>query len=199
MLLSHAHLDHTIGLTFLLDVLFQRPVERLRIWGESEKIAAVRDHLFHELIFPAPINAEWIAIEDQREFEIGDTKIAWRRQQHPGGSVAYRLDWPGGKRLVYATDTTGDTSDEQTQWSRDADLLMHECYFRDDDEQWARKTGHSWSSRVAEVAAASNPKKLLLTHINPLEMSDDPVDIESIRAKVDSEVFLATDGMTLDF
>ena len=61
------------------------------------------------------------------------------------------------------------------------------------------KTGHSWSSRVAEVAAASNPKRLLLTHINPLEMSDDPVDIESIRAKVDSEVLLATDGMTLDF
>ena len=199
VLLSHAHLDHTFGLTFLLDVLFQRPVERLRIWGESEKIAAVRDHLFHELIFPAPIDAEWIAIEDQKEFEIGDIRIAWRRQQHPGGSVAYRLDWPSGKRLVYATDTTGDTSDEHAQWSCDADVLMHECYFRDDAEEWALKTGHCWSSRVAEVAAASNPKRLLLTHINPLEISEDPVDIELIRAKVDSEVLLAVDGMKLDF
>jgi ribonuclease BN (tRNA processing enzyme) len=199
VLLSHAHLDHSFGLTFLLDVLFQRPVDRLRIWGEADKITAIRDHLFHELIFPAPINAEWIAIDGQQEIEIGETKITWRPQVHPGGSVAYRLDWPSGKRLVYATDTTGDTSDEHAEWSRGADLLMHECYFRDDAEQWALKTGHSWSSRVAEVTAASKPKKLLLTHINPLEMSDDPVDIESIRAKVESEVILATDGLALDF
>jgi ribonuclease BN (tRNA processing enzyme) len=199
VLLSHAHLDHTFGLTFLLDVLFQRPVEKLRIWGESAKIDAVKNHLFHELIFPAPLNAEWFSIDDRKEFEINGTKISWRPQEHPNGSVAYRLDWASGKRLVYATDTTGDTSDEHTEWSRDADLLMHECYFRDSAEEWALKTGHSWTSRVAEVAAASKPKKLLLTHINPLEVSDDPVDIESIRSRVPSEVLLATDGMSLDF
>jgi ribonuclease Z len=199
LLLSHAHLDHTVGLTFLLDVLFERPVERLRIWGESEKIAAVRDHLFHELIFPVPLNAEWIPIDDQSEFRIGEIDVGWRRQEHPGGSVAYRLDWPQGKRLVYATDTTGDTSGEHANWSREADLLMHECNFRDSASEWALKTGHSWSSRVAEVAAASKPKKLLLTHINPLEASQDPVDLESIQAKVESEVILATDGLTIEF
>jgi ribonuclease Z len=199
LLLSHAHLDHTVGLTFLLDVLFERPVERLRIWGESEKIAAVRDHLFHELIFPVPLNAEWIPIDDQSQFRIGEIDVGWRRQEHPGGSVAYRLDWPQGKRLVYATDTTGDTSGEHASWSREADLLMHECYFRDSASEWALKTGHSWSSRVAEVAAASKPKKLLLTHINPLEASDDPVELESIQAKVESEVILATDGLTIEF
>jgi ribonuclease Z len=199
LLLSHAHLDHTVGLTFLLDVLFERPVERLRIWGESEKIAAVRDHLFHELIFPVPLNAEWIPIDDQSEFRIGEIDVGWRQQEHPGGSVAYRLDWPQGKRLVYATDTTGDTSGEHASWSREADLLMHECYFRDSASEWALKTGHSWSSRVAEVAAASKPKKLLLTHINPLEASDDPVELESIQAKVESEVILATDGLTIEF
>ena len=199
VLLSHAHLDHTFGLTFLLDVLFQRPVKQVRMWGESDKLDAIRQHLFHELIFPAPLSAEWIAIDDKEEFEINGTKIGWRPQNHPGGSVAYRLDFSSGKRLVYATDTTGDTSDEHTEWSRNADLLMHECYFRDDAEEWALKTGHSWTSRVAEVAAASKPKRLLLTHINPLEMSDDPIDIESIRARVESEVLLAEDGMMVDF
>ena len=200
VLLSHAHLDHTFGLTFLLDVLFERPVKNLRIWGESDKIAAIREHLFHELIFPAPLNAEWIAIDDREEFQIGEAKIRWRPQEHPGGSVAYRLDWASaGKRLVYATDTTGDTSDEHAQWSREADLLMHECYFRDSASEWAIKTGHSWTSRVAEVAKASNPKKLLLTHINPLELSDDPVDVQAIRQRVAAEVLLARDGMAVDF
>lgn len=199
VLLSHAHLDHSFGLTFLLDVLFQRPVQRVRIWGESAKIEAIHQHLFNDLLFPAPIDAEWMSIDGQDEFVIGETRIAWRPQQHPGGSVAYRLDWPSGKRLVYATDTTGDTSEEHAAWSENADLLMHECYFRDDAMEWAVKTGHSWTSRVAEVAEASNPKKLLLTHINPLEDSDDPCDIESIRARVEGEVILATDGMEVDF
>ena len=199
VLLSHAHLDHTFGLTFLLDVLFERPVRMVRIWGESAKIQAVREHLFHELIFPAPLSAQWLPIDDLTEWEIGDTKISWRHQEHPGGSVAYRIDWPDGKRLVYATDTSGDTSDEHAQWSLEADLLMHECYFRDDSKKWAIKTGHTWSSRAADVANTSNPKKLLLTHINPLETSDDPIDIKSIRRKVSAEVILAQDGLIVDF
>ena len=204
VLLSHAHLDHTFGLTFLLDVLFEcaesgRPVERVRIWGESDKLQAIQDHLFHELIFPAPLKAEWIAIDQRPEFEINGVKVAWRPQDHPGGSVAYRLDWESGKRLVYATDTTGDASDKHAKWSHGADLLMHECYFRDSAEEWARKTGHSWTSRVVEVTNASQPKRLMLTHINPIETSEDPVNIDSIRQRVDAEVILATDKATIDF
>ncbi|TWU60150.1 ribonuclease Z [Rubripirellula tenax] len=210
VLLSHAHLDHTFGLTFLLDVLFEaeklrgRPLDSLTIYGEAAKIDAIRNHLFHELIFPAQLSAEWVAIDKKREFSIRDVQVAWRPQDHPGGSVAYRLDWkPDGdrpaKRLVYATDTTGDLSDEHAVWSDGADLLMHECYFGDNASDWAKKTGHSWTSRVVDVASRSNPKTLLLTHINPIESSDDPVDVESIRRRLDAKVVLATDEMVLEF
>ncbi|MCP4890539.1 MAG: MBL fold metallo-hydrolase [Planctomycetaceae bacterium] len=199
VLLSHAHLDHTFGLTFLLDILFQRPVKKLRIWGEREKIEVISQHLFQELIFPAPLKAEWIPIDEQPTFQIGSATISWRRQQHPGGSVAYRVEWPDGKRLVYATDTTGDTSEEYARWSHNADLLMHECNFRDDSEKWAIETGHSWTSRVAEVACASKPRQLLVTHLNPLETSDDPVDIEAIRSRVDCPCQVAADEMVVDF
>ena len=200
ILLSHAHLDHTFGLTTLLDVLFEHPVERVRIWGESAKLEAIQHHLFNELIFPASLDAEWISIDDREEFQIGDATIRWRPQEHPGGSVAYRLDWAKqGKRLVYATDTTGDTSPEHAAWCDGPDLLMHECYFRDGAADWAIKTGHSWTSRVAEVACGCDPVKLLLTHINPIERSDDPVSMGQIQAKIGGEVILATDGLTLEF
>lgn len=199
ILLSHAHLDHTIGLTFLLDILHQRPVKRLRIWGEGDKLAAVREHLFHPLLFPAELDAQWKSIDDHPQFQIANVDIAWRTQQHPGGSVAYRIDWPSGERLVYATDTTGDTGKEHSRWSRHANLLVHECYFRDSESQWAEETGHSWTGRVAEVAAASKPKKLLLTHVNPIETSDDPIDLGSIQAKLDCEVVLANDQTIVDF
>ena len=199
ILLSHAHLDHTIGLTFLLDVFYQRPVGQLRIWAEAAKITAVREHLFDQLLFPAQLDAEWLAIDERPEFQIGDVQCSWLPQEHPGGSVAYRLTWPDGKRLIYATDTTGNTSDSYRSWSEDTDLLMHECYFRDDSAEWAQKTGHSWVARVIEVAQATRPKKLLLTHLNPLETSSDPVGIDQIRSQLDCEVILAEDELVVEF
>ena len=48
--------------------------------------------------------------------------------------------------------------------------MMHECYFRDSAKEWALKTGHSWSSQVAEIAGRAQAAKLLLTHVNPLEV-----------------------------
>ncbi|MGI9468901.1 MAG: MBL fold metallo-hydrolase [Rubripirellula sp.] len=199
ILLSHAHLDHTAGLTFLLDVLANHPLDEIQIWGESEKLAAVRDHLFHPLIFPAKLNASWNPIDDAAEFAIGETKVSWRRQNHPGGSVAYRLDWPNGKRLVYSTDTTGDSSPEYVEWSRHADLLMHECYFRNEASEWAQETGHSWTDRVAEIATLNTPKKLLLTHMNPLEHASDPVQSDLIRERIDAETLIAKDGLKIEF
>lgn len=207
ILLSHAHLDHICGLTFLLDVFYERPVGQLRIWAEAAKIEAIKTHLFHELIFPVPLDAQWIAIDDQSEFQIGDVSVRWRPQQHPGGSVGYRLDWASGKRLVYATDTTGDTSPEAIEWYRGADLLMHECYFQDSAEEFAVKTGHSWSSRVAQIAGKAKPRQLLLSHLNPLdhfpgesaEKTESGVEVEKIQRLVSSQVILAADGLVVDF
>ncbi|TWT49327.1 ribonuclease Z [Rubripirellula amarantea] len=200
ILLSHAHLDHILGLTFLLDVLHESSVKKIRIWGEATKLQAVQDHLFHPLIFPMPLECEWNPIDDLESFTINDAEITFRHQEHPGGSIAYRIDWQSPrKRLVYATDTTGDLSDEHAHWSQDADLLMHECYFRDEASHWALRTGHCWTSRVAQVAAKSKPKQLLLTHINPIETRDDPIDIASIRRQIECKAILAEDEMLVEF
>ena len=220
ILLSHAHLDHTFGLTFLLDVLYElesvhkRPVRQLRIWGEAEKLDAIRQHLFSELIFPVQLDqqlgAQWCEIDDLDEFTIGQAngggqaQVRWRRQQHPGGSVAYRLDWKkqadqGEKKLVYATDTTGDLSDEASRWSGQADLLMHECYFGDSGKEFAEKTGHCWTSRLIDVVRRTRPGKTLVTHLNPLDLQEDPVAIERIRRSVDGEIILADDQLVIDF
>ncbi len=200
VLLSHAHMDHTFGLTFLLDTLYERPVKSLRIWGEQDKLDAIQQHLFNELLFPVPLVAEWCPIDEFTKFQIGTATVTWQPQEHPGGSVAYRIDWPQqGKALVYATDTTGDISPGSSEWKQGADLLMHECYFRDSAEKWARKTGHCWTSRLIEVTQACEPKKLLVTHINPIEKSSDPIDLDVIRQEVGCEVVLAVDELNLDF
>lgn len=201
ILLSHAHLDHVAGLTFLLDVLQQRPVEKIRIWGEREKLDAVGEHLFSRLLFPVPIEAEWCAIDELDQFSIGDCMVTWRRQEHPGTSVGYRLEWPQERRLLYLTDTTGDDTAEAIRWYAGADLMMHECYFPAELTQWAVKTGHTWTGRLAEIAAAAAPKQLLLTHVNPLDRDPDKMAGEVIKSLEGSgiKISLACDRDVLEF
>ena len=229
VLLSHAHLDHTFGLTFLVGMLARRPLDRLAVWGEPDKLAAIREHLFHELLFPVPLPASWNGVVAGESFEAGGAvapgkasdratvevsgessepqgapgtgaaRVSTRRQTHPGGSVAYRLDWPNGKSLVYATDTTGDHSPEVLEWMSGADLLVHECYFRDRQRAWAERTGHSWTSQVAEVAAATRPGTLVLTHIDPSSEEADPVDLAAIGKSYSGRVVVGEDGLVIDF
>jgi len=188
ILLSHAHLDHVVGLTFLLDILHQRPVEQVRVWGQAKKIEAIRTLLSSEDIFPVELPVQWHAIDangasDQdAALEIAGTRVSWRGQEHPGGSVAYRIDWPSSnaqpaRSFVYATDTTGATDPDVLRWMSNADVLLHECNFHDDQIQWATLTGHCYLGKVAEVGEATHPQRILLTHINPIdELQLDPND-----------------------
>ena len=50
--LSHAHLDHVAGLTYLINVVPADVVRNTTVHGEAAKLAAVREHLFAEPIFP---------------------------------------------------------------------------------------------------------------------------------------------------
>jgi ribonuclease Z len=202
ILLSHAHLDHIIGLTFLLDVMYQHPLKVVNVWGEQSKLHAIQEHLFNELIFPANIAVQWKPIDAEPAFLIGAAEnihVDWRVQEHPGGSVAYRLRWDNPRKvLIYATDTVGDRSESCRSWMSEADLLMHECYFRDEQQQWAIKTGHCWTSRAAQIARDANVKRLLLTHINPLATDDDPVDLAKAMAEF-ANTRVACDGDVVDF
>ncbi|QEG41365.1 MBL fold metallo-hydrolase [Roseimaritima ulvae] len=197
ILLSHAHLDHVVGLTFLLSVLHQRPVETVRVWGQRSKLQAIREHLFHESLFPVQLDVEWIALEDRVPELLGNGRVRWFPLQHPGGSVGYRIDWPDHS-LAYVSDTTGDPIADYVSVIRGVDLLLHECNFRDKQVAWAEKTGHSWTNRVASVAQVAAVGQLALVHLNPLETGEDPVGLDSARAVFPNTV-VAADKLVLDF
>lgn len=197
ILLSHAHLDHVVGLTFLLSVLHQRPVETVRVWGQRSKLDAIRTHLFNESLFPVQLDVEWIALEDRLPDLLGKPQVRWFPLEHPGGSVGYRIDWPDHS-LAYVSDTTGDPIADYVSIIKGVDLLLHECNFRDEQVGWAEKTGHSWTNRVASVAKVAAVRQLALVHLNPLETGPDPVGLESAMAVFPNTV-VAADKLVLDF
>ena len=52
--LTHAHLDHVLGLTYLLDVVPPNVLERTTVYGSANKLDAIRTHLFCDTLFPGP-------------------------------------------------------------------------------------------------------------------------------------------------
>jgi ribonuclease BN (tRNA processing enzyme) len=200
IVLSHAHLDHVVGLTFLLDVLHQRPIERVRVWGQAEKLAAIRDHLFHPLIFPVQLDVQWCPIELDTVTQLtSGVEATAFPLEHPGAAFGYRFDWPrAGKSLAYVTDSYTQLDAPWIDKLRGVDLLMHECNFRDEKQDWAIKTGHTWTTRACEVARTTEAKALMMIHINPLEEQDDPVGLETARS-VFPQTLVARDNALVEF
>src|SRR5512133_1392408 len=65
LFLTHAHLDHSAGLTFLFSVLMEHPLERLTIHGEAAKLQGIKEHLFSESLFPVSPPWEFRILEKQ--------------------------------------------------------------------------------------------------------------------------------------
>jgi ribonuclease BN (tRNA processing enzyme) len=117
--------------------------------------------------------------------------------EHPGGSVGYRLDW-SDRSLAYVTDTTATPGADYIEKIRGVDVLVHECYFNDDQTDQARLTGHSCLTQVCRVASKASVGMLLLTHINPLADADHPLDLDLAR-RIFPDVMVAKDGMVVEF
>lgn len=194
--LSHAHLDHVVGLTFLLEVLHGREMERVTIHGEPAKLAAVCQHLYDELLFPVAPLYEFRPIAPRTELAGGGV-LTWFPLVHPGGSIGFRLDWPG-RSLAYVTDTTAKAGADYVDKIRGVDVLLHECYFPDGNEAFAEKTGHSCTTPTAQVAREGGVGRLILVHVAPHSIADDPIGLATARA-IFPATQIAEDNMVVDF
>ena len=192
--LSHAHLDHCIGITFLFDVLWEKDVSQVIVYSEPEKIAAIKEHLFNKTLFPAMPDIEFRAY-DGAPIEFDDVTISTFPLKHPGGSIGFRMEG-GGKSIGYVTDTIAHPTADYVDQIRDLDLLVHECYFPDGWEERAELTGHSCLSPVCQVAKASNAGELILVHINPLDENADWLDLNLARS-IFPKVTVAEDKLVI--
>ena len=193
--LTHAHLDHVVGLTFLFDVLYEKEMQRVSVRGDAAKLKALQEHLFAEDLFPIQPPFDWEPLDGAVTLSDGG-RVTYFPLEHPGGSLGYRIDWPDHS-MAYVTDTCADPAADYVERIRGVDVLLHECYFPDEWKDHARLTGHSWTSAVAETALAAEVGQLILVHINPLSADDDPVGLAQARA-IFSSTELAYDGMEVD-
>jgi len=192
--LTHAHLDHVAGLTYILSAFATGTLKRAHVHAAEATLTAVREHLFAKPLFPVTPAYEFHPLVPRVGIPEGGV-LTHISLGHPGGSVGYRIDWPG-KSLAFITDTSVDGT--YTEFVRGVDLLIHECYLPDARGEWAQKTGHSHTTPVAELARDAGAGQLVLIHIDPRFTEADPIDLKRARS-IFPRTELTEDLMVVEF
>jgi ribonuclease BN (tRNA processing enzyme) len=166
IVLTHFHLDHVIGLSYLpgLDV-------KPHVWAPGEALYGLPSRDLLARLVGAPLFA--LSIDDVagevREVgadvvPIPSFEVRWRRQDyHPHPTLALRLD----DELTHCTDTAPDPAN--VAFASGSDLLFHEAWFAEDGDD----PGHSSARVAAVIARDAAVGRLVLVHVNPLSASTD--------------------------
>lgn len=201
--LTHAHLDHIIGLTYYWGLTQQRQIGPISVWGSEKTLKAVQNLLFSEPLFPktppyqfVPISAgENVTIETHRS-ECDAILVRPISLAHPGGSLGYRFQM-GSQSVAYITDTTVEALPAYREVIRGVDVLIHEAFYPGGYEELAEKTGHVTISQAAQVARDTGVKRLVIVHLNPLLDCDGKKEQDE-AARVFPQTIVATDNCVVE-
>lgn len=171
IILSHYHLDHVVGLSYLPAVWHRGPVRLFApafplVDAEPEETL---ERLLSPPLFSSPLSrfpgpVEVVAVREE-EFQAGGAAVRVWRQNHPGGSIGMRV----GKDLAYLTDTTVEA--DSLAGAAGASLLIHEVWATDEEAVTAAEKGHSHVSAVAELARLARVRQILAVHHHPRRTS----------------------------
>lgn len=173
---THTHLDHITGLTFFAPLFEER--NSVRLWaGHLEAphtLKTVVSRLMQAPLYPVSLEV-FRAKVDFREFSSGDTLacgevgIRTAPLNHPNGATGYRIDY-GGKSICYITDTEhrpGERDQTIVDLCRDADVMIYDSSYTDDEYPRYRDWGHSTWQEGVRVADAAAVGTLAVFHHDP--------------------------------
>ncbi len=197
LVLSHFHLDHTIGLSYLPGLVPSLPV-RIHAPGpplvEADPAEALC-RLIHPPLFPVPLPEFPMPLELIRvtgeTHEVGGATLRLRCQTHPGGSIGVRL----GDQLAYVTDTVAD--DMTVGFVAGVELLLHEVWTGAGGDPAAH--GHSAADQVARIAREAGVRRLMPVHLHPARS---PAELEALVRELEGslegsvDVLLPEEGRT---
>jgi ribonuclease Z len=100
-----------------------------------------------------------------------------------------------GRSVVITGDTRPCEGTERA--ARNADLLVHEATFGDEEAERAIETGHSTAREAASLAKRAGCRRLLLTHFSA-RYSRDAAELEAQARAEFGDVVIGKDGMVVE-
>lgn len=200
LVLTHYHLDHVVGLSYLPGVARER---RLRVFAPAPPLTEGGPEALATLIapplFPITLDRWPMPVEvvpyGGPELEIGPFRLRVRAQRHPGGSAGLRLD----DRLAYVTDTVVDP--ETARFARGVGTLLHEVWLTasEAEREDAGRTGHSAAPGVADLARRAAVGRLVPVHHHPRRDAEAIEELaRDLAARSGREVRITVEGEPLD-
>jgi ribonuclease BN (tRNA processing enzyme) len=204
ILLTHLHLDHIQGLMFFPPCF--KSESRITIWGPASPEASLEDRIARYISAPlSPVEVRELPCDvsfrdtPATEWEIGSARIRAEAVTHRGPTLGYRIT-EGETSLCYIPDHEpalgASLAELEPEWisghelARDADLLIHDCQYADNEYAEHVGWGHSALSDTITFARRTAARRLMLFHHDPLH-SDDFLDRLHIHAQ---ELFAEAGG-----
>ncbi|GAC1320062.1 MAG: MBL fold metallo-hydrolase [Chloroflexota bacterium] len=176
LLLSHYHWDHIQGYPFFAPLYADNCA--ITIFGPDFDGRGPYEYLAGQVVqpyFPAP-SAQWqgvtrYSVTPSEPFSVGAAIACATRLSHPGHTLGYRLD-DGGASLVYISDNEVDCASPElltsiVDFAAGADVLIHDCQYRESEYGMRRGWGHSTPRQAVHVAQRAGVKALYLFHHDP--------------------------------
>ena len=101
-----------------------------------------------------------------------------------------------GRKVVISGDTR--PCNAMVEASRNADLLVHEATFSDDEQERALETRHSTAREAAKVAAEAKVHRLVLTHLSSRHDVDPRPLVDQARQEFAGPLDVAWDGFSVE-
>ncbi len=197
ILFTHFHPDHTGELVPFIFASKYSPAYRRKkpvfIWG-AEGLSGLLEGFFKawgEWALPQDdaVVIEEIPVSMKTSQQFPPFVITTIHVKHTQQSLAYRMEGPEGKSVVFTGDT--DFCQELVDIAQNADLLIMECA----SPEGHKVQGHMTPSEAGKVAKKARAKKLVLTHFYPnCDKSD---MITSCKRYFDGPIILAEDLMRI--
>ena len=181
ILLTHLHIDHTMGLGFFMPLY--NPDVTIHLYGPAgsrESLLSRLRRYFSPPLFPVRLNelATHPRIHEVNEgwMEIGDLRILSKYVCHPGPTLGYRIE-AGGSSFTYIPDHElglgAPDFPNEPEWisgfdlAHKTDLLFHDAQYT--KEEYAKRVGwgHSSMEDAIQFAKTCEAKKLCLFHHDP--------------------------------
>ena len=209
ILLSHLHIDHINGLFGF--PLFLDPEGEIHLYGRGgeggclwEQLKCLLGRPYWPLgpeDFPAQLEIHEIRPGEAfylSEREENPVEVRTLEGNHPGGSLLYRLE-VGGQSIVYGLDCEmdGRIARELKEFSREAQLLIWDANFTEEDRKIHPGWGHSSWEQGLWLARESKVKMVLMTHFSR-EYTDECLRQQQKLAEGEDQICrFAKEGMVI--
>jgi len=203
---THFHWDHIQGLPFFPPAYSPDRVISLMVLGKSRKIKNLEKVITQQMsgeYFPIALNKmgarfNFMMVNRENIPNFYKTHTYSMKLNHPGGCFGYRIEVEG-KVIVICTDVEheGKINNKVVEFSRNADLLIHDAQFTDEELESHQGWGHSSYSQAMEVAEMAEVKQLAMTHHDPRHDDEFLRKMEKMCQDRFKDCVLARDGMEI--